>query len=126
MRFDALLANLRNTSRTLRRDALISYSVNQRTQEIGIRMALGATAGDVKRQIVGQTLRLTAVGLVIGAAASWAVARALEGLPFEVAPGDPQTFLGMIVVLTLVATVAGYLPARQASAIDLMVALRAE
>ena len=106
--------------------ALISYSVNQRTQEIGIRMALGATTGDVRRQIVGQTLRLTAIGLVIGAAASWALARSLEGLLFEVTPGDPRTFLGMVVVLTVVATIAGYLPARRASAIDPMMALRAE
>jgi len=106
--------------------ALISYSVNQRTQEIGIRMALGATTGDVKRQIVGQTLQLTAIGLVIGAAASWALARTLEGLLYEVTPGDPRTFLGMAIVLTIVAIVAGYLPARRASAIDPMVALRAE
>jgi predicted permease len=106
--------------------ALISYSVNQRTQEIGIRMALGATSGDVKRQIVGQTLRLTVIGLVIGAAASWGLARSLEGLLFEVAPGDPRTFLGMVVLLTAVAMIAGYLPARRASAIDPMSALRAE
>ena len=106
--------------------ALISYSVNQRTQEIGIRMALGATTGDVKRQIVGQTLRLTGIGLVIGAAVSWGLARSLEGLLFEVTPGDPRTFLGMVVVLTAVATIAGYLPARRASAIDPMMALRAE
>jgi predicted permease len=106
--------------------ALISYSVSQRTQEIGIRMALGATTGNVKRQIVGQTLRLTAIGLVIGAAASWALARSLGGLLFEVTPGDPRTFLAMVVVLTVVATIAGYLPARRASAIDPMIALRAE
>ena len=106
--------------------ALISYSVSQRTQEIGIRMALGATSGDVRRQIVGQTLQLTAVGLVIGAAASWVLARALEGLLYEVTPGDPRTFLAMVFVLTVVALVAGYLPARRASAIDPMVALRAE
>ena len=106
--------------------ALISYSVNQRTQEIGIRMALGATTGDVKRQIVGQTLRLTAIGTIIGAAASWVLARSLEGLLFEVTPGDPRTFLGMLVVLTVVATIAGYLPARRASTIDPMIALRAE
>jgi predicted permease len=106
--------------------ALISYSVNQRTQEIGIRMALGATTFDVQRQIVGQTLRLTAIGAALGAAASWALARSLEGMLFEVRPGDPQTFLAMLFVLTLVATLAGYLPARRASTIDPMVALRSE
>jgi predicted permease len=106
--------------------ALISYSVNQRTQEIGIRMALGATTGSVRRQIVGQTLQLTAIGVIVGAATSWALARGLEGLLYEVTASDPQTFLGMLLVLTLVATLAGYLPARRASSIDPMVALRSE
>ncbi len=106
--------------------ALISYSVNQRTQEIGIRMAIGATAFDVQRQIVGQTLWLTAIGVTVGAAASWILARGLEGLLFEVTAGDPRTFLAMLLVLTMVATIAGYLPARRASRIDPMAALRAE
>jgi predicted permease len=106
--------------------ALISYSVNQRTQEIGIRMALGATTFDVQRQIVGQTLWLTAIGIAVGAAASWTFARGLEGLLFEVTASDPQTFFGMLLVLTMVATMAGYLPARRASGIDPMAALRSE
>ena len=106
--------------------ALISYSVNQRRQEIGIRMAIGATAFDVQRQIVGQTLWLTVIGIALGAAASWTVARGLKGLLFEVTAGDPRTFLGMLLVLTTVATIAGYLPARRASRIDPVVALRAE
>jgi predicted permease len=106
--------------------ALISYSVNQRRQEIGIRMALGATTFDVQRQIVGQTLWLTAIGVALGAAVSWVLARGLEGLLFEVTASDPQTFLGMLVVLTIVAMLAGYLPARRASSIDPMVALRSE
>lgn len=106
--------------------ALISYSVNQRTQEIGIRIALGASAREVQRRIVGQTLRLAAVGLVIGAGASWLVARGVSGLLFGVTARDPQTFAGMVVILTAVALVAGYLPARRASRIDPMVALRTE
>jgi ABC-type antimicrobial peptide transport system permease subunit len=106
--------------------ALISYSVGQRTQEIGIRMAIGATASDIRRQILAQTLRLTALGLALGAAGSWMLASALEGLLFEITPGDPWTFLAMLLVLTAVALVAGYLPARRASAIDPMMALRAE
>jgi predicted permease len=106
--------------------ALISYSVNQRTQEIGIRMALGASARDVQARIIGQTLRLAVIGLVIGAAASWLVARAASGLLFGVTAGDPQTFVGMIAVLTVVALAAGYLPARRASRIEPMMALRAE
>ena len=106
--------------------ALISYSVNQRTQEIGIRMALGATTADVKRQIVGHTLLLTAIGVVAGATVSWALARAMAGLLFEVTAQDPATFIAMAAVLIGVAAVAGYVPARRASAIDPMIALRAE
>jgi ABC-type antimicrobial peptide transport system permease subunit len=79
-------------------------------QEIGIRMALGATTGDVKRQIAGQMLRLTAVGHVLGTAASWTLARGVEGLLFEVTRGDPRTFGAMVAVLTCVAVVAGDLP----------------
>jgi predicted permease len=106
--------------------ALISYSVNQRTQEFGIRMALGASARDVQARIIGQTLRLAVIGLVIGAGASSLVARSASGLLFGVTAGDPQTFIGMIGVLAIVALVGGYLPARRASRIDPMVALRAE
>jgi predicted permease len=106
--------------------ALISYSVNQRTQEIGIRMAVGATAFDIQRQIVWQTLWLTGIGATVGAAASWTVARGLEGLLFEVTASDPWTFLSMLLVLTIVAAIAGYLPARRASGIDPMTALRSE
>jgi predicted permease len=105
---------------------LISYSVHQRTQEIGIRMALGASARDVQRQIVAQTLWLAAIGMAVGAAASWVVARGISGLLFEVTASDPRTFLAMLVVLTSVAVVAGYVPARRASRIDPMVALRSE
>ncbi|MGH9162802.1 MAG: ABC transporter permease [Vicinamibacteraceae bacterium] len=106
--------------------ALISYSVTQRTQEIGIRMALGASARDVRARIIGQTLRLAMIGLVIGAGASWLLARGVSGLLFGVTARDPQTFVGVVTVLTIVALVAGYLPARRASRIDPMVALRAE
>ena len=106
--------------------ALIWYSVAQRTQEIGIRMALGASARDVQARIIGQTLRLALIGLVIGAGASLLLARSASGLLFGVTAGDPQTFVGMIGILAIVALVAGYLPARRASRIDPMVALRAE
>jgi predicted permease len=106
--------------------ALISYSVNQRSQEIGIRMALGASARNVQTGIVVQTLRLAAIGIVIGVGASWVVARSLGGLLFGVTATDPVTFAGMLVVLATVATLAGYLPARRASRIDPLIALRAE
>jgi putative ABC transport system permease protein len=106
--------------------ALISYSVSQRTQEIGIRMALGASTRDVQSRIVVQTLRLAAIGMAIGVAASWAIARSLSGLLFGVTATDPVTFVGMLLVLAMVATLAGYLPARRASRIDPLVALRVD
>jgi predicted permease len=105
---------------------VISYSVNRRTQEIGIRMALGATRSDVQGSIVGQTLVLAAVGLVGGMAASWAVARTLSGLLFGISYGDPLTFAFAAGVLLLIAALAGYLPARRAARIDPMTALRIE
>ncbi|MGA2738546.1 MAG: ABC transporter permease [Bryobacteraceae bacterium] len=104
---------------------VVSYGVNQRTQEIGIRMALGASASRLQIGIIGQTLGLAAAGMLVGAAASRALAKALGGLLFGVTAGDPMTFLAIPVVLTLVAAVAGYLPARRASRIDPSIALRA-
>jgi predicted permease len=104
---------------------VISYSVNQRTQEIGIRMALGAQAGRVQAGILMQTLGLAAIGMALGGAASWVLARSLKGMLFSVTAGDPLTFAGMVAVLTMVAAIAGYLPARRASRIDPSVALRA-
>jgi len=106
--------------------ALISYSVSQRTQEIGIRMALGASAGDVQATIVLQTLTLAAIGMAIGVAASWLAGRSLSGLLYGVTATDPVTFAVMLCVLTMVAALAGYLPARRASRIDPLVALRVE
>jgi predicted permease len=104
--------------------AVISYSVSQRTQEIGIRMALGASAETLQRSILVQTLGLAGIGMVIGIVASWALARTLSGLLFGVTSSDPVTFAGMSVILTAVAALAGYLPARRASRIDPMEALR--
>ena len=104
---------------------VISYSVNQRTQEIGIRMALGASAGALQASILMQTMSLAGIGMLAGAAASWLLARALAGLLFEVTASDPLTFFAMLLVLTTVTAIAGYLPARRASRIDPSVALRA-
>ncbi|HXC86355.1 MAG TPA: ABC transporter permease [Candidatus Cybelea sp.] len=104
--------------------AVISYSVSQRTPEIGIRMALGASAEMLERSILLQTLGLAGMGMVVGTVASWALARTLSGLLFGVTSSDPVTFAGMLVILTGVAALAGYLPARRASRIDPMSALR--
>jgi len=103
---------------------VISYGVTQRTQEIGIRMALGASASRLQAGIIAQTLGLAAVGMLIGAVASGLLARALGGLLYGVTATDPLTFLGMPMVLALVAATAGYLPARRASRIDPSIALR--
>jgi ABC-type antimicrobial peptide transport system permease subunit len=103
---------------------VVSYSVGQRTQEIGIRMALGASAGGVQASIVRQTMILAGIGVALGATASLAMAGALTGLLYGVTANDPLTYLGMLVVLTVVAALAGYLPARRASRIDPSIALR--
>ncbi len=103
---------------------VISYSVNLRTQEIGIRMALGASAVQLQGRVIAQTLGLAGAGMLLGVVASLALARALSGFLFGVTPTDPLTFASMLIALTLVAGLAGYLPARRASHIDPMVALR--
>ncbi|HEY6270563.1 MAG TPA: ABC transporter permease [Terriglobales bacterium] len=103
---------------------VISYSVARQTQEIGIRMALGATAGKVQRAVIGNTLRLAAAGIVFGAIAALLVSRLIASLLFDTAPTDPVTFAGMILLLCAVALIAGYIPARRASRIDPMIALR--
>jgi predicted lysophospholipase L1 biosynthesis ABC-type transport system permease subunit len=104
--------------------AVISYSVNQRVQEIGIRMALGASPADLQRRIVLRTLGLTAAGLALGMVASRALSSGLGSLLFGITPGDPVTFAEMGIVLVAVAALAGYIPARKASQIDPMTALR--
>ena len=106
--------------------AVISYSVQQRSHEIGLRMALGASAAGVERQIVLRSLRLAGFGMLIGGLASWALSRTLSGFLFGVSPTDPATFAAMLGILGIVAGAAGYIPARQASRIDPLTALRAE
>jgi predicted permease len=103
---------------------VISYSVNRQAQEIGIRMALGATSGRVQLGVVSQTLQLTLIGIVLGGAASFAAARAIASLLFQTEPTDPSIFAAMILVLCAVALLAGQIPARRASRIDPMAVLR--
>lgn len=103
---------------------VISYSVTQKTQEIGIRMALGATQGRVQLGVLARTMALALTGVILGAIASLGASRLIASLLFGTAPNDPTTFLGMAMLLCGVAFVAGYLPARRASRIDPIVALR--
>lgn len=104
---------------------VISYSVTRQTQEIGIRMALGASASLVQRHVLAGTLRLALVGVVLGAAASIAGARLIATLLFETSPWDAITYLSMAVGLLAVAGLSGYIPAFRASRINPTVALRA-
>ena len=103
---------------------IISYSVTQRTQEIGIRMALGATTSQMQRSVLVKTLRLAFIGITAGAIASLLVSRAIAALLFNTAPTDAVAFISMVLLIGAVALLAGYLPARRASRVDPMVALR--
>jgi predicted permease len=105
---------------------VISYGVTQRTPEFGVRMALGATGGEVRGQIFGDTLRLALAGVAIGVGASLALGRAIASLLYGTSPTDPLTFGTVGLVLVVVALFAGYLPALRASRIEPMRALRAE
>ncbi|WP_321472167.1 ABC transporter permease [uncultured Paludibaculum sp.] len=105
--------------------AVISYAVNQQTQEIGIRMALGASASDIQGRVLRRTLALAGTGMAIGFVASWFLARMLTGLLYGITSSDPLTYLGMAATLTMAAAAAGYLPARRASRTDPLTALRA-
>jgi predicted permease len=105
---------------------VISYSVTRKTQEIGIRMALGASRDVVLRNIIGRTLQLTAVGIIVGAIASFVVAQSISAMLYGTQPTDPATFSATLVLLLAVALLAGYLPARRASRIDPMAALRTQ
>jgi len=106
--------------------SVMAYAVSQRRREIGIRMALGADAGTVGRLVVGQAVRLGLIGLAIGLAGSLATTRLLAGLLYRVSPADPATFAGVSAMLLLVMLLAAYLPARRATRVDPMAALRAE
>jgi predicted permease len=103
---------------------VISYSTARRSQEIGIRMALGASAANVQRTVMAETLRLALAGVFIGGAASFVAARAIASLLFGTEPADPAIFSAMAALLVIVALAAGHIPARRASRIDPMTVLR--
>jgi putative ABC transport system permease protein len=106
--------------------AVMSYSVTQRTHEIGVRVALGAQVRDVLTLVVGGGARLAGVGVGVGLALAFGVTRLLRGMLFGISASDPLSFVGIAALLTIVAVVASYLPARRAARVDPMAALRSE
>jgi len=103
---------------------VIAYSVSQRTQEIGIRMALGAGKGVILKMVTGAGIKLVLIGVAIGLAGAMGLTRFLSGLLYGVKPGDPLTLVAVSALLMAVALLAIYIPARQAAKVDPMVALR--
>jgi ABC-type antimicrobial peptide transport system permease subunit len=105
---------------------LMAYSVQQRTQEIGVRMALGASSLQVRRMVVKQGMKLAAAGVVIGIGSSLALARVMKSMLYAVKPWDAPSIVLVAILLTMVTLLAAYIPARRASRVDPMVALRYE
>ena len=105
---------------------LLAYAVSQRTQEIGVRVALGAARSDVIRLVVSQGLRLATIGILIGVVASLGVTQVVASLLYNITPTDPVTFIGASLFLLAIAALASYVPTRRATAVDPLIALRSE
>jgi putative ABC transport system permease protein len=105
---------------------IMAYAVSRRTREIGLRMALGARAQDVVRLVLGQAMSVTVLGVAAGLAGALALRRLVESMLFGVGAGDPATLVAVAALLSVVALLAGYVPARRAARVDPSVALRAE
>jgi putative ABC transport system permease protein len=103
---------------------VIAYTVTERTQEMGIRVALGAGRGDILRLVLRQGLWMAGVGIAVGLAASFALTRLMTTLLYRVSVTDPFTFVAGPIAFALIALAASYLPARRATRVDLMIALR--
>jgi putative ABC transport system permease protein len=105
---------------------VINYDVTQRTLEIGLRLALGAQSHNVLRMIVGQAMKLTLIGIALGMLGAFALTRLMSSLLFDVSTTDPITFVAVALLLLLVAILAAWIPARRATRVDPMIALRSE
>jgi putative ABC transport system permease protein len=105
---------------------VMSYAVSQRTSEIGVRLAVGAQTKDILRMIIWDGARLATIGLTIGLILAIALSRTIQSLLFQTASADPLTFAAVVAVLGAFALLASYLPARRASRVDPLLALRAE
>jgi ABC-type antimicrobial peptide transport system permease subunit len=105
---------------------VLSYSVSQRTQEIGVRVALGAGRSTIMRLVIGQGLKLALIGVVLGVLGALVVTQYVRTVLYNVTPRDPVIFTSVAVFLIVVAVIASYVPARRATAVDPLVALRGE